>query len=139
MFERMGVVSTDMGKGREGKAQGGSHSFARSVAGMHPDPEDVKREEEVREKATRNPLKLQELIEQEQERGEAEGGREAASQRLYEFQFAQSGWQSIRPSVAVGRGSSAGSVHGTGAADLGRLAAAAAGRSKRGLKRRKTT
>ena len=101
---------------------------------MHPDPEDVKREEEVREKATRNPLKLQELIEQEQERGAAEGGREAASQRLYEFQFAQSGWQSIRPSV--GRGSLAGSVHGTGAADLGRLAA---GRSKRGLKRRKTT
>ena len=46
---------------------------------MHPDPEDVKREEEVREKATRNPLKLQELIEQEQERGAAEGGREAAS------------------------------------------------------------
>ena len=135
MFERMGVVSAPPTWEREGKAQGGSHSFARSVAGMHPDPEDVKREEEVREKATRNPLKLQELIEQERARGAAEGGREAASQRLYEFQFAQSGWQSIRPSV--GRGSLAGSVHGTGAADLGRLAAA--GRSKRGLKRRKTT
>ena len=81
MFERMGVVSTDMGKGREGKAQGGSHSFARSVAGMHPDPEDVKREEEVREKATRNPLKLQELIEQEQEREarRKERGRQPAS------------------------------------------------------------
>ena len=104
---------------------------------QNPDPEDVKSEKEVREKAARYPLKLQALIEREQEQ-EARR-KEGGSQRLYEFQFAQSGWQSIRPSLSVGRGSSAGSVHGTGAADLGRLAVAAAGRSKRGLKRRKTT
>ena len=58
------------GEGGEGKA---------FVGGMHPDPEDVKREKEVWKNATRNPLKLQELIEQEQGAGgqrarEADGG-----------------------------------------------------------------
>ena len=79
MFERMGVVSTDMGKGREGTRW---ERFVGSVAGMNPDPEDVKREEEVREKATRNPLKLQELIEQEREARRKEGGSQPAVIRV---------------------------------------------------------
>ena len=78
---------------------GAIRSLALSVAGMHPDPEDVKREEEVREKATRNPLKLQELIEQEQERGEAEGGRQPASGYTSFNLLNPGGSPSIRPSV----------------------------------------
>ena len=55
----------------------------------------------MREKATRNPLKLQELIEQEQEREarRKERGRQAAS-GYTSFNLLNPGWQSIRPSGA---------------------------------------
>ena len=53
----------------------------------------------MREKATRNPLKLQELIEQEQEASEAEGGREAASGYTSFNLLNPGGSPSVRPSV----------------------------------------
>ena len=92
-----------MVKGGEGK---GRHSFTVCIQ----TPEDVKREKEVRKNATRNPLKLQELIEQEAR----EAGRrtKAAVRRVSRFNLLNPRWQSV--------GRSVGWVHGSGA-DLSRL------------------
>ena len=92
-----------MVKGGEGK---GRHSFTVCIQ----TPEDVKREKEVRKNATRNPLKLQELIEQEAR----EAGRrtKAAVRRVSRFNLLNPRWQSV--------GRSVGWVHGSGA-DLCRL------------------